>query len=75
MPNGDVFSVFIDRNVKDPNPAGDAWHRVEEDRPLKCYSYHWDKVFRLADGKWCSSAYVCNHRGQPYVAPPVCDAL
>ncbi|KAB8302767.1 hypothetical protein EYC80_006114 [Monilinia laxa] len=28
MPNGDVFSVFLDRNVKDPNSAGDAWHNL-----------------------------------------------
>ncbi|KAI9650518.1 hypothetical protein NHQ30_000534 [Ciborinia camelliae] len=75
MPNGDVFSVYIDRNVKDPLPAGDAWHKFEMEKPLKCYSYHWDRVLQLADGKWCSSAYVCNHRGTPYVKPAECDAL
>ncbi|KAJ5691955.1 hypothetical protein N7462_001378 [Penicillium macrosclerotiorum] len=81
MPNGDVFQVFINPAIKDPIAAGDAWHSYEMNVPLKCYSYHWDKVYRLADGKWCSSAYVCNHRGVPYVKPgspptsPVCDAL
>ncbi|KAI8627120.1 hypothetical protein F5Y19DRAFT_443268 [Xylariaceae sp. FL1651] len=69
LPNGDVFTVHIDRSIKDPNPAGDAWHKYELDKPLKCYSYHWDKVYQLADGKWCSSAYVCNHRGKAYVDP------
>ncbi|KXJ88950.1 hypothetical protein Micbo1qcDRAFT_112782, partial [Microdochium bolleyi] len=69
MPNGDRWSVYIDRSIKDPNAAGDAWHSLENHKPLKCYSYHWDKVLQLADGKWCSSAYVCNHRGKPYVKP------
>ncbi|KAI8180797.1 hypothetical protein K4K51_002384 [Colletotrichum sp. SAR 10_75] len=69
MPNGDVFTVHIDRSIKDPNPAGDAWHKYELEKPFKCYSYHWDKVYQLVDGKWCSSAYVCNHRGRPYVNP------
>ena len=77
-------------SIKDPIAAGDAWHTYEMNRPLKCYSYHWDKLYKLDDGKWCSSAYVCNHRGTPYVKPnpvnppappappapkPVCDAL
>ncbi|KAK4670014.1 uncharacterized protein QC763_208020 [Podospora pseudopauciseta] len=74
MPNGDVFTVHINPNIKDPNAAGDAWHKYELEKPLKCYSYHYDKVYRLDDGKWCSSAYVCNHLGRPYV-PPKCDAL
>ncbi|KAK0739465.1 hypothetical protein B0T21DRAFT_362649 [Apiosordaria backusii] len=77
MPNGDVFTVHINPNIKDPGAAGDAWHKYELDKPLKCYSYHRDKLYRLDDGKWCSSAYVCNHRGKPYVAPNEgkCDAL
>ncbi|KAJ6079728.1 hypothetical protein N7467_009481 [Penicillium canescens] len=89
MPNGDVFQVHINPSIKDPIAAGDAWHTYEMNRPLKCYSYHWDKLYKLDDGKWCSSAYVCNHRGTPYVKPnpvnptppappapkPVCDAL
>ncbi|RYP65585.1 hypothetical protein DL771_008239 [Monosporascus sp. 5C6A] len=69
MPNGDVFSVYLDRNVKDPDPAGDAFHSYDKDKPLKCYSYHWDGLYQLDDGKWCSSAYVCNHRGTAYVKP------
>ncbi|RYP18431.1 hypothetical protein DL765_003943 [Monosporascus sp. GIB2] len=69
LPNGDTFSVYINPSIKDPNAAGEAWHRFEMDKPLKCYSYHWDKVYQLDDGKWCSSAYVCNHRGTPYVKP------
>lgn len=69
MPNGDVFTVHIDASVKDPNPAGDAWHKYEMDIPLKCYSYHWDRVYQLDDGKWCSSAYVCNHLGIAYIKP------
>ncbi|RYO86330.1 hypothetical protein DL766_007933 [Monosporascus sp. MC13-8B] len=69
MPNGDVFSVYIDPSVKDPNRAGDAWHSYEMDKPLQCYSYHWDKLYQLDDGYWCSSAYVCNHRGTAYVKP------
>jgi hypothetical protein len=40
---------------------------MEPNKPLKCYSYHKDKVYQLSDGKWCSSAYVCNHRGSPNV--------
>jgi hypothetical protein len=69
MPNGDVFQVHINPSIKDPIAAGDAWHTYEMNRPLKCYSYHWDKLYKLDDGKWCSSAYVCNHRGTPYVKP------
>ncbi|KAL2853304.1 hypothetical protein BJY01DRAFT_244270 [Aspergillus pseudoustus] len=69
MPNGDVFTVHINGAIHDPEPAGDAWHLFEMNLPLKCYSYHWDKVYQLDDGKWCSSAYVCNHRGTPYVKP------
>jgi hypothetical protein len=65
MPNGDVFTVHINSNIKDPIAAGDAWHMYEMNLPLKCYSYHHDKVYKLNDGKWCSSAYVCNHRGTP----------
>jgi hypothetical protein len=65
MPNGDEWSVYINDKIKDPNSAGDAWHSYELDKPLKCYSYHVDKVYKLDDGKWCSSAYVCNHRGKP----------
>lgn len=69
MPNGDVFSVYINPSIKDPDAAGDAWHKYEPTKPLKCYSYHRDKVYKLDDGKWCSSAYFCNHRGKPYVKP------
>ncbi|RYP40355.1 hypothetical protein DL767_001767 [Monosporascus sp. MG133] len=69
LPNGDVFTVYIDRSVQDPNPAGDAWHSFEMDKPLKCYSYHWDMLYQLDDGKWCSSAYICNHRGTAYIKP------
>ncbi|KAH3139990.1 hypothetical protein LV164_002328 [Aspergillus fumigatus] len=65
MPNGDVFTVHINPKIKDPIAAGDAWHMYEMNLPLKCYSYHKDKVYQLDDGKWCSSAYVCNHRGTP----------
>ncbi|KAK3303798.1 uncharacterized protein B0T15DRAFT_284788 [Chaetomium strumarium] len=65
MPNGDEWSVWINDKIKDPGAAGDAYHKYEPDKPLKCYSYHKDKVYQLADGKWCSSAYVCNHRGTP----------
>ncbi|GAB1309958.1 hypothetical protein MFIFM68171_00168 [Madurella fahalii] len=78
LPNGDVFTVYINRDIKDPGAAGDAWHKYEPDKPLKCYSYHQDKVYQLDDGKWCSSAYVCNHRGAPYIKPgdnSGCDAL
>ncbi|KAL3459654.1 hypothetical protein BJX64DRAFT_279036 [Aspergillus heterothallicus] len=65
MPNGDVFTVHINPAIKDPDAAGDAWHLYEMERPLKCYSYHYGWVYQLDDGKWCSSAYVCNHRGTP----------
>ncbi|KAK4118992.1 hypothetical protein N657DRAFT_675189 [Parathielavia appendiculata] len=67
MPNGDKWSIWINDKIKDPNAAGDAYHSMESNKPLKCYSYHKDKVYQLADGKWCSSAYVCNHRGSPNV--------
>ncbi|KAI1859465.1 hypothetical protein JX265_010468 [Neoarthrinium moseri] len=69
MPNGDVLTIHINPSIRDPEPAGDAWHKFEMDIPLKCYSYHWDKVYQLTDGKWCSSAYVCNHLGKPYLDP------
>ncbi|KAJ0420576.1 hypothetical protein BJY00DRAFT_284103, partial [Aspergillus carlsbadensis] len=71
MPNGDVFTVHINPDIRDPGAAGDAWHLYEMQLPLKCYSYHKDGVYRLDDGKWCSSAYVCNHRGTPtpHVSP------
>lgn len=87
MPNGDVFSVYINPSIKDPIAAGDAWHMYEMNLPLKCYSYHQDKIYKLDDGKWCSSAYVCNHRGTPAPhvnpapapvnpsPPPICDVL
>ncbi|KAK3988710.1 hypothetical protein QBC44DRAFT_359744 [Cladorrhinum sp. PSN332] len=76
MRNGDVFSVYINPSIKDPNAAGDAWHTYENGKPLKCYSYHGHQLFQLLDGKWCSSAYVCNHRGTAYVKPGTdCDAL
>jgi hypothetical protein len=65
MPNGDVFTVHINPNIKDPMAAGDAWHLFEMNVPLKCYSYHYMWVYKLDDGKWCESAYVCNHRGTP----------
>ncbi|RBR25732.1 uncharacterized protein FIESC28_01485 [Fusarium coffeatum] len=65
MPNGDEWAVLNDLNVKDPNEAGIAHHSYEPTKDLTCYSYHRDRVFQLADGKWCSSAYVCNHRGRP----------
>ncbi|SPO03661.1 uncharacterized protein DNG_06344 [Cephalotrichum gorgonifer] len=68
-PNGDIWRVYINRAIKDPGAAGDAFHTYEPDKPLKCYSYHVDKLYQLDDGKWCSSAYVCNHRGSPYVKP------
>jgi hypothetical protein len=67
MPNNDFFAILIDASVKDPNEAGIAYHSYEPKHQLTCYSYHRDRVFQLADGKWCSSAYVCNHRGQAYV--------
>jgi hypothetical protein len=66
MPNGDEFSVMLDGGVKDPGEAGFATHTYEPKLFMPCYSYHRDRVFQLADGKWCSSAYVCNYRGQPY---------
>ncbi|GKU07400.1 hypothetical protein FLAG1_08543 [Fusarium langsethiae] len=70
MPNGDRFAAYVDVAVKDPGKAGVAIHSYEMDHPLSCYSYHRDRVFQLADGKWCSSAYVCNHqKGDVYKGP------
>lgn len=69
FPNGDIFTVHINPKITDPEAAGDVWHRYDLDKPLKCYSYHWDKVYQRDDGQWCSSAYVCNHRGKAYIAP------
>lgn len=65
MPNGDEWFVINSLDEKDPNQSGVAQHSYEKDKWLRCYSYHRDRVFQLADGKWCSSAYVCNHRGHP----------
>jgi hypothetical protein len=70
LPNGDLFGAYVDVNIKDPGKAGIAMHSYEMEHPLSCYSYHRDRVFQLADGKWCSSAYVCNHqKGDVYKAP------
>lgn len=69
MPNGDDFAVLIKADVKDPNDAGIAAHAFESDKDLTCYSYHKDKVYQLADGTWCSSAYVCNHFDKAYALP------
>ncbi|KPA39734.1 hypothetical protein FLAG1_07388 [Fusarium langsethiae] len=66
MPNGDEFAVLIAAGLEDPNAAGAAHHSYDPRFDLICYSYHYDKVFQLEDGTWCSSAYVCNHRKGPF---------
>jgi hypothetical protein len=68
-PNNDFWAVYINGEVRDPNEAGLAAHSYDPYVNLLCYSYHRDRVFQLADGKWCSSAYVCNHRGRAYDRP------
>lgn len=66
MPNGDEYVVLIAAGLEDPNEAGAAHHSYDPRFDLTCYSYHYDKVFKLDDGTWCSSAYVCNHRKGPF---------
>ncbi|KAL3476213.1 hypothetical protein BJX99DRAFT_258728 [Aspergillus californicus] len=39
MPNGEVFNVYINPRIKDPNSAGDSYNVYEMSLPLKCYSY------------------------------------
>jgi hypothetical protein len=64
LPNGDTVKAIIAPAVKDPTWAGYATHAYNE-VPLICYSFHKDRLYKLDDGKWCSSAYVCNHHGPP----------
>jgi hypothetical protein len=64
LPNGDIFTVKINPSIKDPFWAGIATHTYNE-VPLICYSFHKDYLYQLDDGKWCTSAYVCNHHGPP----------
>ncbi|RMJ07857.1 hypothetical protein BHE90_013682 [Fusarium euwallaceae] len=73
MPDDQVFAVVLKPDVKDPNEAGFAYHSFDFPNPLNCYSYHKDKVYQQADGKWCSSAYVCNHHKKAYVNPAEAD--
>jgi hypothetical protein len=68
LPNGDTFKVTINPALSDPSWAGYAFHTYNE-VPLICYSFHKDKLYQLNDGKWCSSAYLCNHSGPPVFAP------
>ena len=64
FPNGDTFKVNINPDIHDPLWAGWASHTYNEVL-LICYSFHKNNLYRLDDGKWCSSAYVCNHGDAP----------
>jgi len=69
FPNGDTFKVTINPGFKDPAWAGWAFHTYNE-AALLCYSFHKERLYKLDDGKWCSSAYVCNHGDAPVFDKP-----
>ncbi|KAF1991371.1 hypothetical protein K402DRAFT_388783 [Aulographum hederae CBS 113979] len=64
MPNGDRLNVVVDPQFPDPSIAGLA-ATTYSTVAFTCYSYHRERVYQLDDGKWCSSAYICNHRPTP----------
>lgn len=63
FPNGDVFEVWINPAIKDwdesKSYAGDAKHTYGND--FKCWAEHGKLAFVLADGKKCTTAYICWH--------------
>ncbi|CZT41183.1 uncharacterized protein RSE6_00896 [Rhynchosporium secalis] len=63
FPNGDSFSVWLNPDIKDwaqsNSYAGDAKHTYGND--FKCWAEHGKTAFTLADGKVCTSAYICFH--------------
>lgn len=68
-PNGDNFNIVINPTVPDGGWAGYATHTYDS-TALICWAFHQDRLYKLDDGKWCSSAYVCNHRSSPNGRPP-----
>ena len=71
FPNGDVFQVWINPAIKDwdesKNYAGDATHTFGNG--FKCWAEHGKLAFVLADGKKCTSAYICWHMPDSNPAP------
>ncbi|KAH6957762.1 hypothetical protein BKA56DRAFT_601391 [Ilyonectria sp. MPI-CAGE-AT-0026] len=72
FPNGDTFQVWINPDIKDwaesKSYAGDAKHTYGND--FKCWAEHGRSAFQLADGKTCTSAYICFHPDTPSPPPP-----
>lgn len=72
FPNGDTFQVWINPDIKDwaesNSYAGDAKHTYGND--FKCWAEHGKPAFQLADGKTCTSAYICWHMPDTPSPPP-----
>ncbi|KAG4439980.1 hypothetical protein IFR05_004554 [Cadophora sp. M221] len=72
FPNGDSFSVWINPDIKDwaesKSYAGDAIHTYGNG--FKCWAEHGRTAFTLADGKVCTSAYICYHPPDTPAPPP-----
>ncbi|KAF2104732.1 hypothetical protein NA57DRAFT_70939 [Rhizodiscina lignyota] len=64
MPNGDEFTATVTNAVHDPQWAGGAYHSYDG-MGFNCWSFHKERLYQLDDGKWCSSAFVCNHGSAP----------
>jgi len=69
LPNGDKFSIKISPGIPDLGWAGWATHTYDS-TTLICWAFHQERLYKLDDGKWCSAAYVCNHRNNPTGRPP-----
>ncbi|KAL2071865.1 hypothetical protein VTL71DRAFT_13100 [Oculimacula yallundae] len=72
FPNGDTFTAWINPAIKDwdqsKNYAGDAVHTFGGG--FKCWAEHGKPAFTLADGKVCTSAYICHHPPDTPAPPP-----
>ncbi|KAH6954152.1 hypothetical protein DER45DRAFT_569934 [Fusarium avenaceum] len=72
FPNGDTFQVWINPDIRDwaesKSYAGDVKHTYGND--FKCWAEHGKAAFQLADGKTCTSAYICWHMDNPSPPPP-----
>jgi hypothetical protein len=72
FPNGDTFQVWINPDIKDwaesKSYAGDAKHTYGNE--FKCWAEHGRPAFQLADGKTCTSAYICWHMQDTPPPPP-----
>ena len=79
MPNGDVFTVWIDPAIPDYTAAdarlaGHVSHTYDG-HELDCYGRHENaaNIYTLPNGNKCAPAYICNHLmkdDQPPKPPP-----